>query len=330
MAPSGSEDKLFPAIGTYVVFSIDAEMTLAAMHDEHVAEVTKKMENKAFVGYIAAPDRIINHDSEFQSFRVEILREGFPPRVEDLGIESDMCVPVWPTINHPLSRAPLRTVNDKPLPWTNCYHSSFTSIIVRVPTAYASDEGAFRLSPGEIARHSTIRDEDQTRAYDLCMARNPISSAAEASEDPSQPKPQDGGSSRYNSQHSLPEESLADDEHDSAKSAEEFAQAIVNMAERDRPSETMITVEMTYDLSFAETLTDPQELYLEKEILEKLEQDTKAGAIERARRIDEEAFGGGRKQQGTSSAAAERTAIDYCRYVQVLLENTIICLSAPL
>ena len=211
------------------------------------------------------PDRIINHDSEYQSFRVEILREGPPPQVEDKGIEADMCVPVWPTTEHPLSRPPLRT--DKPLPGANCYHSSFTSVIVRVPTAYDSAEGAVKILRSEISRHNTIRNEDRRRAYEIRMARNPTPSTS--AEPPQSPKVQDEGSPRQNSQRSLSEEPLVDDEHDSVKSAEEFAQAIVNMAERDRPPETMITVEMSYDLSFAKTLIDPQEFYLEKAVLEK-------------------------------------------------------------
>lgn len=53
MAEPGDGSELFPAIGTYVGFSIDAEMTLEALNDEHVAEVTKKMQTKTFVGYIA-------------------------------------------------------------------------------------------------------------------------------------------------------------------------------------------------------------------------------------------------------------------------------------
>ncbi|KAF7972849.1 hypothetical protein HWV62_16966 [Athelia sp. TMB] len=307
MTTADSDNELFPAIGSYVVFTIDPEMTLEALHDEHVAEVTRQMETKPFVGYVAEPDRIINHDSEFQSFRVEILREGPPPQVEDKGIEADMCVPVWPTTEHPLSRPPLRT--DKPLPWTNCYHSSFTSVIVRVPTAYDSAKGAVKILRSEISRHNTIRNEDRMRAYEIRKARNPTPSPAEASAEALQsPTVQDEGSPRQNSQRSLSEEPLADDDHDSVKSAQEFAQAIVNMAERDRPPETMITVEMSYDLSFAKTLIDPQEFYLEKAELEKLEQDTKAGAIERARRIDEEAFSGRQTQHPASKAAAEKDA----------------------
>ncbi|KZP19685.1 hypothetical protein FIBSPDRAFT_1045297 [Athelia psychrophila] len=291
---------LFPTAGAYVAFSIDAEMTLEALHDEHVAEVTKNMQTKYFVGYVAKADRIINHESEFQSFRVEILREGFPPRSEKEGIEADMCTPVWPTTEHPSSRAPLRTNN--PLPWNNCYHSSFDSIIVRVPTAYEDAEGAVMLLPSEISRHETIIESDRQRAYATFKSRQPIPPVEETSASDGQISP------RNRSQESLQNELLPDDDRDSAKSAQEFAQAIVNMAEMDRPPETMITVEMTYDLtgSYVQTLTDPQEFYIEKKALEKLEQDTKTAAIERARRLDEEAFGGAPTQSSAPQAIAPK------------------------
>ncbi|KZP04865.1 hypothetical protein FIBSPDRAFT_1054416 [Athelia psychrophila] len=289
---------LFPRAGAYVVFSIDAEMTLEALHDEHVAEVTKNMQTKSFVGYVAKADRIINHESEFQSFRVRILRSGFPPRTEEKGIESDMCTPVWPTTEHPSSRTPLRT--DKPLPWNNCYHSSFDSIIVRVPTAYEDAEGAVMLLKSEISRHNAIIRDDQQRANAALKLHQPIPAIGEPSAEDGQISP------RNRSQESLQNEPLPDDDYDSAKSAQEFAQAIVNMAEMDRPPETMITVEMSYDLSYVQTLTDPQEFYIEKKALEKLEQDTKAAAIERARRLDEEAFGGAPTQSSAPQAIAPK------------------------
>lgn len=55
MAEPGAGLELFPVIGTYVGLSIDAEMTLEALNDEHVTEVTKKMllQPKMFVGYVA-------------------------------------------------------------------------------------------------------------------------------------------------------------------------------------------------------------------------------------------------------------------------------------
>ncbi|KZP18768.1 hypothetical protein FIBSPDRAFT_863335 [Athelia psychrophila] len=273
-------------------------MTLEALHDEHVAEVTKKMQTKSFVGYVAKADRIINHESEFQSFRVEILREGFPPRLEKEGIEPDMCTPVWPTTEHPSSRAPLRT--DKPLPWKNCYHSSFDSIIVRVPTAYEDPKGAVMLLESELSRHNEIIDDDQQRADATFKSHQPIPAVGETSANDGQISP------RNRSQESLENEPLPDDDHDSAKSAQDFAQAIVNMAEMDRPPETMITVEMTYDLSYVQTLPDPQEFYIEKKALEKLEQDTKTAAIERARRLDEEAFGGAPTQSSAPQAIAPK------------------------
>ncbi|KAF7972845.1 hypothetical protein HWV62_16958 [Athelia sp. TMB] len=233
MAQPGPGTELFPALGTYVVFSIDAEMTLEALNDPHVTEVTKNMQNKSFVGYVAEPDCIINHDSEFQSFRVEMLREGFPARDEEAGIESDM--------SQDFSRA-------------------------------AETRRLHQLNPAVVSPQADRIDD-----------RNSMSNGSQASLSDQGPG----------------------DEHDSIQSAQDFAQAIVNMAKYNRPPETMTAVEMTYDLSFAKTLIDPQEFFAEQKVLEKLEQDTKDGAIERAKKIDEEAFGGARTQSSAPQVVAD-------------------------
>jgi len=156
------------------------------------------------------------------------------------------------------------------------------------------------LLPSEYPRHNTIINDDRQRAYATFKSRQPIPAVEETSANDGQISP------RNRSQESLQNEPLLDDDHDSAKSAQDFAQAIVNMAEMDRPPETMITVEMTYDLSYVQALTDPQDFYIEKKALEKLEQDTKAAAIERARRLDEEAFGGAPTQPSAPEANAPK------------------------
>lgn len=207
-------------------------------------------------------EHVINHNSEFQSFRVELLRDGLTPRKEEMGIEPDMCTPVWPTTKHPSSRPPLRP--DKPLPWSNCYHSSFDTIIVRVPTSYENAEMAVTLPISEMVRHNGLVSHDISRAAETRVLRQPT-----LPEERGQFGNNDDERLGFNgSQSSIPDDDLPQGEHDSLQSNRDFVQAIMNMAEV-RPADTMITVEMTYDLSFVKTLTDPKEFYIEKKVLEK-------------------------------------------------------------
>lgn len=58
MAATSSGAGMFPAIGTYVALCIDADMTLEALGDPQVTEVTKNMKTKFYVGYISGVCRV--------------------------------------------------------------------------------------------------------------------------------------------------------------------------------------------------------------------------------------------------------------------------------
>lgn len=139
---------------------------------------------------------------------------------------------------------------------------------MRVPTAYENVDEATRISTSEIARHGTIKKEDRKRASNSYHLRHPP--LAEVLVEPTQSEGINYQANIFGrSQDSLPNEPIPEDDHDSMKSAQEFADAFVNMARTNRPPDTMTTVEMTYDLSFVKALVDPQEFFEEEAALKK-------------------------------------------------------------
>ena len=78
-----------------------------------------------------------------------------------------MCVPVAPTEDHPLLRAPLRPT--KPLPWDDVYHHSHMKFSGRVRTAPADHTNATMITGDDAYRFQEILSEDEARRHELEM-----------------------------------------------------------------------------------------------------------------------------------------------------------------
>lgn len=131
-------------------------------------------------------------------------------------------------------------------------------------TSYENASMAITLPISEMVRHIEMMSDDRSRAAETRMLHQPT-----LPEDHGQSAKNDDQRSVFDGSHSsIPDDTAPQDERDSIQSDQDIVQAIMNMAEV-RPSDTMTTVEMTYDLSFAKTLTDPKEFYAEQKELEK-------------------------------------------------------------
>lgn len=76
-----------------------------------------------------------------------------------------MGVSVLPNTQRQLSREPLRP--DRPLPWQDCYHTSFDEVNIRIPTLFADASQANHLSYDEILQHIKVTSEDNKRRKQL-------------------------------------------------------------------------------------------------------------------------------------------------------------------
>ena len=111
-------------------------------------------------------------ECKYQSFGVHLLRLGLPPASPDEFLEDSMCIPIFPNTDHP-TREPLKL--DKPLPWTNCYHSSFEQVQVRILKAFANDDQATRITWDAFGRHMMVFMQDSQRRKTLEKTAHPLS-----------------------------------------------------------------------------------------------------------------------------------------------------------
>jgi len=175
-------------VSRYIVLRLNKEVTKATLRewkwsDEQI-NIVDSMSDKSYVGYIAKEEQ----DSHPEVFRIHLLRQGLP--VESL--TSDMCIAVQPNTDetclprqekqhdhydhHKHHRTPLRL--DQPLPWKNCYHSSFENLLVRIPSL-SKDTGRYKLSPDERKRHGNIIGKD---FHNLVVRQNKLLAKIHANE----------------------------------------------------------------------------------------------------------------------------------------------------
>jgi hypothetical protein len=210
------------------------------------------------------------------AYQIDLLRQGPTPKSSEDFVESDMCVAVLPnTTGYSLERPPLQPTT--PLPWPDCYHSSFDTAIIRVVTRRAPLTEAVRLPAEEMKRQIYYQVIDQARVHDLRHAHQ----AAHADlVTQSAQSHQANLEERYTSSndHAKPAEdtrasvgscvhgATAEVDADSDAAHEDIRNIVAIMDEA--PSSTMPLALMTYDLSTAERVSDPQDFFDECMVLE--------------------------------------------------------------
>ena len=204
----------------------------------------------------------MDHAEPFQAFYIQLLC-ATPPSSTEQCIEPDMCTPVLPTMDHPTSRPPLRP--NKPLLWENCYHSSFDRAAIRIPTDYttkAEADAATSLPIKESMKLRRLMNDDFKRASLARAARDgpPTVEDPPRSDDPNPSSSVDTHSMAAHSGddgRSANAHSAISGEDDESESPEDLAIFFIALQNYHRPSNTMATVEMTYDLTEANGFSDP-------------------------------------------------------------------------
>ncbi|KZP23961.1 hypothetical protein FIBSPDRAFT_822701 [Athelia psychrophila] len=257
---TGTRETPFPARSSYVTIKLDPVKSVASVEDEEATSAAEKLSAKTYVGFVVG--RRDGHDIEpipIQAFQVRMLRPGLPRARPEEFFTSDMCIPVFPNTDHP-SRAPLQPI--PAIPWANAYHAAFDRVILRVGAALADEALATFLCKEERMRLALACALDYERQSDFI------------------------------------DKALAGDSPTSSGSvpsgAEEYATVVVTQGLRDKTP----WVHMSYDLTDVQELYDPQDFFQEIEIVQQLLKDARkrqaeklAQAIEKARMIDEAAFG---------------------------------------
>lgn len=115
----------------------------------------------------AKPVSAFDLSARYHSYEIGLAKRGMSSSNVDEFLVSDMCIPILPAPEHPLGRKPMNP--SRPLPWHDCYHSSFfCTTTVRVQPRYAKFRAAAELPVKELTRHERIMRNDQLRRRDLC------------------------------------------------------------------------------------------------------------------------------------------------------------------
>ncbi|KAJ7466704.1 hypothetical protein B0H11DRAFT_1921604 [Mycena galericulata] len=208
---------------------------------------------------------------------VEFLLQGEPEDSPEKCIEPSMSVPILP-ITREASRIPLKPSN--PLPWNDCYVSTFWGASVRSPSLWTEDQIDCILDIEEFDRHTVSLIKDRWR-YEALVAQkkveNPMPTPISAA--PRGELATDVYRETHCDYPNLDEEELGDP-------------FFYNPADKQ-----MITVNFTHDLSTVSELNDPAEFDDEVEAIARIQQQARernmkanARAIRAAAEIDAGAY----------------------------------------
>ncbi|THH21353.1 hypothetical protein EW146_g195 [Bondarzewia mesenterica] len=318
METIGDADKIrltfVPTTSTYVAFSIDPVFTVAALDDPEASAAAKAISTKKYAGYVSEVLDLPFPDRLYHRCEIRLLSQGLPELSDEHHIEPSMCVPVFPTTEHPLSREPLHPT--KPLPWPNLYHHSYMDVTLRLRTHVTDCSMAPRIPPKDRVRHDRMISEDDERREDLERKSKEPSSPNERSPTESQmgsSMPIAVGSSStpgaaYELRHSGSESSSsrnlqnsiaphdgfvgdsdAGDAHSNLDSDSDVA--YVNnlfwgamFGGNDSAYDTMPVADVWYDISVVDKFTNPRHLFIEIDALKKIDQESR---VRNATRMEE-------------------------------------------
>ncbi|EPS94835.1 hypothetical protein FOMPIDRAFT_1133599, partial [Fomitopsis schrenkii] len=177
-------DYIVPTPGTYVVFQLDPVQMVAPLDDPELNAAAVKIQPKKYVGYVYEVHELTLPDNPDHKCCIELVGKGICKEDEDALVDRTMCTPVFPAKEHPLSRRPLRP---KPsFPFTDCYHYTFATPVVRIPTKNHPLANAVTLPEHDFMADSLYVCEDRRarrtlrRAREQQLARRPSSPQAES------------------------------------------------------------------------------------------------------------------------------------------------------
>lgn len=112
-------------------------------------------------------------DKPWYRFRALPIGPHLPPPNEAKGYTSDMCIPIFPNMNHPTGRAPLPS--ERPFPYGNCYHWIDESVVIRVRARQEGfdETNAIKIPARDEVLMSVAWGEDYKRARAIRASRNP-------------------------------------------------------------------------------------------------------------------------------------------------------------
>ncbi|KDQ51811.1 hypothetical protein JAAARDRAFT_210932 [Jaapia argillacea MUCL 33604] len=259
-----------PRIYSIVIFSINPTSTFDSLLGEDVSESLNpgRLPCRPYVGFVQQKFGLPLRDDPYTDCRVYFITQGLPSPSTDGLRESSMCVPIWPTTEHPSGRKPIRL--REPLPWDHCYLHSMLYVDVRVLSADFEDAkiNGVMLFP-EAMHHMEFQHEDQVKKSALWKERAlAIPQTLVESVHSFQKPGGDDGLPNPTPPPAAAEYGDLDDAPSIHGSREEIGNLLLGIMGAE-PSD-YVTVDATYDLSTISSLPDPEDFFEEEKAIRNL------------------------------------------------------------
>ncbi|KAI0716940.1 hypothetical protein C8Q76DRAFT_601397, partial [Earliella scabrosa] len=120
-----------PRARRFAVIRMNPEAMVAHLQDPAAMHAAKALQPKKYLVYLHYPQDLAMPDSTWCRYRISPVATTPRPAVPDMGITSDMILPILPNVNHCKDQVVSVTPN---FPFTNCcfWIQSQSSLRVRV------------------------------------------------------------------------------------------------------------------------------------------------------------------------------------------------------
>ncbi|KAF8648223.1 hypothetical protein AX16_006361 [Volvariella volvacea WC 439] len=310
---------IFPGLGAYIAFTIDAVATIGETYDPILRKAARSMKQKIYVGFVCER-KCASSFARWHSVDLRLLGQGLGETDEEQCIIPSMCFPVLPETYHPNGREPITPSN--PLPWKNCYHYTYyTTVTIRFQPRKSTSPPQAQLTIPQIVEYNMRNSADvqslmrRQRPQTTRQKAEDTELEAETGQGPLWPEEwdvSDFGSvdceEHYARLHAAQQdqESIesqldgmddgsingpldADHRNEDEVDAWSLPDLYVGY---DEPNVSIPVVKATYELSRinGKKIAGPDEFYKDIAALKQMVKEAKQREIERARKIDEHAF----------------------------------------
>ncbi|KAJ7187319.1 hypothetical protein C8R46DRAFT_287932 [Mycena filopes] len=168
---------ILPNVGACAVLTIDPLATLDSevREDAEAVAACKRLVTKKYAVLVADRLSLYAPNAAYNPCIVNFLLQGEPAAFPERGIEPSMSLPMCPMTMHPhpSSREPMQA--SQPLPWNDCYITSFSFADVRSPTAFTEEPVMYMFERKEMHRLDRLLSKDVEKAKAARLAQGSVS-----------------------------------------------------------------------------------------------------------------------------------------------------------
>jgi hypothetical protein len=153
--------------GSFVILSIDYELSLKKLYDPDVDDVMSSMPNKKYLALVA--NKTVDIIGPIPVYKIDIFLIGRSvPANGKRGLTGGECVPISPNNRHREGRNPVTPQAPVPFPYSDCYIHTTTAFQCRLAQTHirGPEIPLFTLPKKVITDLGVVKMSDQVRAED--------------------------------------------------------------------------------------------------------------------------------------------------------------------